>query len=443
MGSLLLTETQTTVALGWRPGLEAVPAGASPLSATLLELLGSSPGVPADQLIDEAAGTAAPDNRVLAEIEARSLLDRLCCRGMISAQLLDEQGVAATIATPALPDEPSGPARELELSPDVFLRRDDGGEPGLILESAADPGRSDPIEPRFATALLAGDVPPAWRTVLRHAGVLVARGDVPEPLEPVDRWEFHDRLFHTRSRLWRGSARPYGATKPLAGKMDPLPGEHVPAGATGPPVTLIEPVPADLSTYAEVAARRRSQRRAGGPLTIDQLGKLLHRTARVRAAGPAPAGDELNRPVPSAGSLGAVGLYPLIVDCEGIGPGLYHYSGTEHVLRRIEAATDADLASLVAGARWTAGLPDQAPVRVLLVLAARFGRLQYKYTGMAYAAALKDVGVVYQALYLETTAMGIGGCALGGGDAIAFEQASGLDRWEEGSVGEFLLTGAL
>jgi len=78
---------------------------------------------------------------------------------------------------------------------------------------------------------------------------------------------------------------------------------------------------------------------------------------------------------------------------------------------------------------------------VLLVLAARFGRLQYKYSGMAYAAVLKDVGVVYQAIYLAATAMGIGGCALGGGDALAFERASGLDRWEEGSVGEFLLTG--
>jgi SagB-type dehydrogenase family enzyme len=79
---------------------------------------------------------------------------------------------------------------------------------------------------------------------------------------------------------------------------------------------------------------------------------------------------------------------------------------------------------------------------VLLLLVARFGRLQYKYSGMAYAAALKDVGVLFQSFYLTATAMGLGGCALGGGDALAFEQASGLDRWDEGSVGEFLLTGA-
>ena len=78
---------------------------------------------------------------------------------------------------------------------------------------------------------------------------------------------------------------------------------------------------------------------------------------------------------------------------------------------------------------------------MLLLLVARFGRLQFKYSGVAYAAALKEVGVIYQALYLTATALGIGGCALGGGDSLVFEQASGLDRWDEGSIGEFLLTG--
>jgi SagB-type dehydrogenase family enzyme len=60
---------------------------------------------------------------------------------------------------------------------------------------------------------------------------------------------------------------------------------------------------------------------------------------------------------------------------------------------------------------------------------------------MAYAAVLKDVGVLYQALYLTSTAMGLGGCALGGGDAATFARASGLDPFDEGTVGEFLLVG--
>ena len=463
MGSLLLTETDTTLGMGWRSGLTAVSAvddplvivsdgrrearvgAGTPLRATLLELLGSPAGTPLELLVAEAADAACDGDRALAEVEARSLLNRLAGFGLLSAWLADRQGVAATIAMPVLPDEPLEPAGSLELSPDAFVRRNGHGELGLVLESAADPARSDPIEPRFATSLLTGELPHAWHAALRHAGILVAGSDSRRDARvPTGRWEFHDRLFHTRSRRWQGSARPYGATMRLAGEMEPLPADHVPAEATGPRLALAVPEPGRSGepAYGEVAERRRSQRLPSAPLTARQLGELLHRTVRVRDVHPASAGDELDRPVPSGGALATVGVYPLIVDCQGIDPGLYHYDGIGHVLRKLEAARDADLEPLVAFARETAGLPADAPVQAMLVLAARFGRLQYKYSGMAYAAVLKDVGVLYQAFYLAATAMGIGGCALGGGDALAFERASGLDRWEEGSVGEFLLTGA-
>lgn len=463
MGSLLLTETDTTLGVGWRSGLTAVPAvddplvivsdgrrearvgAGTPLRATLLELLGSPAGTPLELLVAEAADAACDGDRALAEVEARSLLNRLAGFGLLSAWLADQQGVAATIATPVLPDEPLEPVGSLVLSRDAFVRRSRHGEPGLVLESAADPARSDPIEPRFATSLFTGELPPAWRTALRHAGILVASSDSRRDARvPAGRWEFHDRLFHTRSRRWRGSARPYGATMRLAGAMDPLPADHVPAGATGPRLALAAPEPgcSGEPAHGEAAERRRSQRLPSAPLTARQLGELLHRTVRVRDVHPTSAGDELDRPVPSGGALATVGVYPLIVDCQGIDPGLYHYDGIGHVLRKLEAARDADLEPLVVFARETAGLPADAPVQAMLVLAARFGRLQYKYSGMAYAAVLKDVGVLYQAFYLAATAMGIGGCALGGGDALGFERASGLDRWEEGSVGEFLLTGA-
>ena len=463
MGSLLLTETDTTLGVGWRSGLTAVRAvddplvivsdgrrearvgAGTPLRATLLELLGSPAGTPLELLVAEAADAACDGDRALAEVEARSLLNRLAGFGLLSAWLADRQGVAATIAMPVLPDEPLEPAGSLELSPDVFVRRNGHGEPGLVLESAADPARSDPIEPRFATSLLTGELPPpGMQPSGTRASWSRAQTAGPTLACPSGRWEFHDRLFHTRSRRWRGSARPYGATMRLAGAMEPLPADHVPAGATGPRLALAVPEPGRSGepAHGEAAERRRSQRLPSAPLTARQLGELLHRTVRVRDVHPASAGDELDRPVPSGGALATVGVYPLIVDCQGIDPGLYHYDGIGHVLRKLESARDADLEPLVAFARETAGLPADAPVQAMLVLAARFGRLQYKYSGMAYAAVLKDVGVLYQAFYLAATAMGIGGCALGGGDALAFERASGLDRWEEGSVGEFLLTGA-
>jgi SagB-type dehydrogenase family enzyme len=77
--------------------------------------------------------------------------------------------------------------------------------------------------------------------------------------------------------------------------------------------------------------------------------------------------------------------------------------------------------------------------QVVLVLTARFQRMQWKYQSMVYAAVLKHVGVVYQTWYLVATAMGLAPCALGGGDSDLFGEAAGLDYYAESAVGEFIL----
>jgi SagB-type dehydrogenase family enzyme len=78
-------------------------------------------------------------------------------------------------------------------------------------------------------------------------------------------------------------------------------------------------------------------------------------------------------------------------------------------------------------------------VQVLLILAARFPRVAWKYESIAYALTLKHVGVVFQTMYLAATAMGLGPCAVGCGDADLFARAAGTDYCAETSVGEFLL----
>ena len=78
-------------------------------------------------------------------------------------------------------------------------------------------------------------------------------------------------------------------------------------------------------------------------------------------------------------------------------------------------------------------------LQVLLILAARFARVAWKYESIAYALTLKHVGVLYQTMYLTATAMGLAPCAIGGGDADLFARAAGTDYYGETSVGEFLL----
>jgi Lantibiotic biosynthesis dehydratase C-term/Nitroreductase family len=82
---------------------------------------------------------------------------------------------------------------------------------------------------------------------------------------------------------------------------------------------------------------------------------------------------------------------------------------------------------------------DAVGARMVLVIAARFGRLMWNYEAMAYALVLKHVGVLYQTMYLVATAMGLAACGLGSGDNVHFAEATGIDAMVEDNVGEFML----
>ena len=121
----------------------------------------------------------------------------------------------------------------------------------------------------------------------------------------------------------------------------------------------------------------------------------------------------------------------------GLAPGLYHYRPQEHSLALVCEAGEATRA-LVGAAAWATGGAVSEP-QILLTIAARFQRTAWKYERMAYATILKDVGALYQTLYLVATAMGLAPCALGAGDAGLFARTAGTDPFVESSVGEFLL----
>jgi SagB-type dehydrogenase family enzyme len=76
---------------------------------------------------------------------------------------------------------------------------------------------------------------------------------------------------------------------------------------------------------------------------------------------------------------------------------------------------------------------------VVIGITARFQRVSWKYQGVAYALILKQVGVLYQTLYLVATAMGLGPCGVGGGPADLLARAIGADYQVESAVGEFML----
>jgi SagB-type dehydrogenase family enzyme len=283
-------------------------------------------------------------------------------------------------------------------------------------------------------------------TVLLRAGLL-DEADTEEDAA-LQTWEFHDLLFHARTRLGRSDA-PRGATYRLAGRIPPPPAvKPTPAEETReldrPDLTLLE---RDDPPLAWVQERRRSVREfdAEHPITDRQLGEFLFRVARVKDTWEAEVDtgrgplrmDFASRPYPAGGCLYELEVYAAVSACADLDRGLYHYDAALHRLTRLCGRT-AEVKGLLRDAAESTGIPE-GDLQVLVILAARFPRLAWKYETIAYALTLKHVGVVLQTMYLAATAMGLGPCAVGCGDAELFARAAGTDCCAETSVGEFLL----
>ena len=142
------------------------------------------------------------------------------------------------------------------------------------------------------------------------------------------------------------------------------------------------------------------------------------------------------RPYPSAGAAYELELYLAADKCDGLARGFYHYDAGMHALVPIEVQKH-DLDALLTGSQYSMGAP--APPQILITIAARFARMSWKYSSIAYSLILKDVGVLIQTLYLMATDMGLGGCALGITNIDLFAKMTGIAFHVEGPVGQFAL----
>jgi SagB-type dehydrogenase family enzyme len=281
--------------------------------------------------------------------------------------------------------------------------------------------------------------------VLVAAGIL---GDedasAAEDEPPLASWEFHDLLFHSCSRPGRRDAR-FGGTRRFHDQIEPLPAIAPERWAHR--IALERPDFEQLERDDPPLALAQSLRRSirnyePAPLSLTQLGEFLYRVARVEDYWETRQGGSTTlsfapRPYPSGGAAYCLELYPVIQACQDIEPGLYHYESGVHELARVSPLTDA-VQRLIA--RAAAGILSRASdMQVLIIIAARFGRVAWKYESIAYSLVLKEVGVLLQTMYLAATAMQLAPCAVGTGDTEMFAQAAGLSYFEESSVGEFAL----
>jgi len=142
------------------------------------------------------------------------------------------------------------------------------------------------------------------------------------------------------------------------------------------------------------------------------------------------------RPYPSGGSSYPLELYLAVDNCEGLDRGFYFYDAGEHTLAPIGVQA-RELDALLKSAAFAMG--ESGIPQILITIAARFGRVSWKYSSIAYSLILKDVGVLTQTFYLMATAMGLGGCAIGSSNIDLFARMTGIDFYVEGPVGQFAI----
>jgi SagB-type dehydrogenase family enzyme len=412
-----------------------------------------------------ASGSGDIDKEILL------LVRRLAGRGLVEYQLgRSQNGKDLVVIEPQMPDywprtAPLGDADTLVLSRFAYMRRRANE---MVLESPRAGALFKISDPKIAAALALLTMPQRIQQFRRQQNfpglellaLLVdcqilfkidADGNGLRPAEGDDAlvlWDFHDLVFHARSTEGR-HANPLGGAYPYADTISPRPA--VRPSWLGKKIDLreVSPAPVEaLSPAATLLRERHSTRDFDNqrPITLAELARFLDSTARVQSESKTPlehgggdGGPELAytvRPYPSGGASYELELYLAVDTCEGLSRGFYHYDAGAHALVPIETRGN-QLDALLKSAEFAMGV--SAAPQILITIAARFGRVSWKYSSLAYALILKDVGVLMQTFYLMAADMGLGGCAIGTTNIELFAKMTGLDFHVEGPVGQFAL----
>ncbi|MEJ0093859.1 MAG: SagB family peptide dehydrogenase [Methylocella sp.] len=393
------------------------------------------------------------------------LVRRLAGRGLLEYRLGNSRtGDDEAIIEPQIPDywprtPPLSDEDSLVLSRFAYMRRR-GNE--MILESPRAGTLFKICNPKIAAAVAMLAAPRQIKQLRREDGFpglellallldcqivfkVDAAGGGLRPAEGDHNlvlWDFHDLLFHARSTEGR-HANPLGGVYPHAGFISPLPA--VRPRWPGKKIDLRKFAaahPETISPVARLLQERHSTRSFDDrrPITLAELSQFLHGAARAAPKSNAKLdlddGGHAARPYPSAGAAYELELYLAIDKCEGLARGFYHYDAGAHALAPIGVPA-SELEALLAGSQYAMGAP--AAPQILITIAARFGRISWKYSSIAYSLILKDVGVLTQTLYLMATDMGLGGCAIGITNIDLFAKMTGIEFHVEGPVGQFAL----
>ncbi|MCJ9700074.1 MULTISPECIES: SagB family peptide dehydrogenase [unclassified Bradyrhizobium] len=261
-------------------------------------------------------------------------------------------------------------------------------------------------------------------------GQFVRRMDVAASCE--SRWEFHDLLFHTRSRFG-GQSGGYGPTLRFSQSDEALDHDDEPEVLVAAvPIKLDIPGPVRSTPFYDVMNGRRSIRMPGRPITKGELSEFLYRTSYITVDD----GRKYAR-FPAGGEFHDLCMYLLIEACDGISPGLYRYDREQHSLHLVKTNEGA---TMVLSEMASRALRQREHPQILFNITSRISRVQIVYESMAYALVLKNLGVLLQTMYLVATEMNLAPCAIGGGSSGQFAAVIEKSPMQEPCIGEFALS---
>jgi SagB-type dehydrogenase family enzyme len=259
---------------------------------------------------------------------------------------------------------------------------------------------------------------------LIEAGVLIKAAEA--EAMTGHHWERAALAYHTKSRQPGFRKKSMPTTSPDAGSR------------SGRAIPLDRPVRPCGRDLADVLESRRSQRAwPKRAITGERFSSLLWLSARNRQLPSNDCGG-VSRPYPSGGAVYSLELYPILAASavESISAGVYRYLPASHSLEPLSNDADDYVPFLDAAGRSAAS----ACPPVVIVITSRYARQSEVYGDLAYSLVLKEVGGLFQTLYLVSEYLDLASCALGGGapDEL-LASLCGTTQLAEPVVGEFMV----
>ncbi len=162
----------------------------------------------------------------------------------------------------------------------------------------------------------------------------------------------------------------------------------------------------DMSVEEAILQRRSRREYLDRPLTLEQLSQLLWAAQGVTE----PTLWVGLRSAPSAGGLYPLELYAVIREggVTGLEAGCYHYLPNQHAIRAtVRGDISRELMEACINQEWVQAAP------LNFVFTAVFERSSVKYGARARQYVFQESGHAAQNIYLQATAMGLGGTVIG------------------------------